>query len=371
MSATTTTAQIAFAQADHANGQNKRTSIIAGDTRELGKFEGLATKPQPWEDGMRTDPTPNTYEWWYFQGAMKDNSTVIVIFFTKPWMVTSLPFSPYLSIVITAPNGTIFRDDIQSNTDQFTAARGQTNVTMGNNWVRGNLTTYELHIKSNKGFGADLVFTRHGQSTRGGGGEGTGKFYYDPSLTQYAGWFVAQPSATVQGVLSYDGQPHHVQGIGYHDHNWGTVEFNKVLDRWYWTGGTIGNYTLVAAVQVASAFYGYQQMPGFYLAKGNQVLVEEMEHLTIQTAGNRTAPDGNTYPDRVNYHWQNGTNTVDLTLSDPRIIAQFNTVGVTNATTIGVPHYIRFLGTGELNVNIGGINETVSRPMIWEINWGH
>lgn len=39
-----------------------RTHIIAGDTRASGEFEGLATTPQPWEDGMRTDPTPNTFE---------------------------------------------------------------------------------------------------------------------------------------------------------------------------------------------------------------------------------------------------------------------------------------------------------------------
>lgn len=302
---------------------------------------------------------------------MHDNSTVVVGFFTKPWMVTSLPFAPYLGIIITAPNGKIFSDSIQYNTDQFKSARGHTNVTMGNNWVRGNLTTYELHIKSPKGVGADLVFTRNGQSMRGGGGEGSGKVYFDPSLTQYAGWFVAQPSATVKGTLTYGGQTHKVQGIGYHDHNWGTVDFNKVLDHWHWTGGTIGNYTIDAGLLVASSLYGFQQMPAFYLAKGNHVLVEDMKHLTVKTSGNKTTSDGFSYPDHVIYHWQNGTNTVNLSLDNPVIISKYNTASITNATTIGIPHYMRFLGNGKLSVSIGGTNETVSGPQIWEINWGH
>jgi len=38
--------------------------------------------------GMRTDPMPDTFEWWYFQGTMDDNSTVVATFFTKPWMVS-------------------------------------------------------------------------------------------------------------------------------------------------------------------------------------------------------------------------------------------------------------------------------------------
>lgn len=240
---------------------------------------------------------------------------------------------------------------------------------MGKNWVRGNLTTYELHAESDKGFGADFVFTREGPSMRGGGG--TGKFYFDPSLTQYIGWFVALPSAKVQANLTYNGQIHQVQGSGYHDHNWGTVDFNKVLDHWHWTGGTIGNYTLDAGLQIASSFYDYQQLPAFYLAKGNQVLVEDMKYLTVQTSDNRTTPDGRMYPGHVDYHWQNGTDTVNLSLSDPIIISNHNTASVTNATTIGVPHYMRFLGTGELNVNIAGVNETVRGPQVWEINWGH
>jgi hypothetical protein len=45
-----------------ASATTERTRIIADDSRELGEFEGLSPTPEPWEDSMRTDPTPNTFE---------------------------------------------------------------------------------------------------------------------------------------------------------------------------------------------------------------------------------------------------------------------------------------------------------------------
>jgi hypothetical protein len=101
--------------------------------------------------------------------------------------------------------------------------------------------------------------------------------YFDPSLTQYLGWLIALPSANVQGNLTYGGQTFQVEGSGYHDHNWGTFDYNKVLDRWYWTRPDFGNYTLDAAVSIASGLYGYQPFTAFYLAKGNQVIFPARE----------------------------------------------------------------------------------------------
>jgi hypothetical protein len=163
-----------------------------------------------------------------------------------------------------------------------------------------------------------LVFNREAPSARGGGGSGI--VYFDPSLTRYVGWFIALPSAKVEGTLTYNGQTHHVHGEGYHDHNWGTVSFNHVLDRWFWTTGHFGNYTLDAGLQVTTSYYNHQQLPAFYLARGNQVLINEMNHFTVHGSGNLTAPGGHDYPKTMNFHWQNGTDTVNLVFTNPKIV---------------------------------------------------
>jgi hypothetical protein len=61
-----------------------------------------------------------------------------------------------------------------------------------------------------------------------------------------------------------------------------------------------------------------------------------MKYLTMETSDNRTTSDGRMYPGYVDYHWQNGTDTVNLSLSDPIIISNHNTASVTNVTTIGI-----------------------------------
>ncbi|HEY7080739.1 MAG TPA: hypothetical protein VH500_13630 [Nitrososphaeraceae archaeon] len=71
-------------------------------------------------------------------------------------MDSSGPLYPYIGFSLTTSNGTVHRDQIHVSTDQFSAARNTLNVTMGKNWVHGDLKTIKLHVISSKGFGADL-----------------------------------------------------------------------------------------------------------------------------------------------------------------------------------------------------------------------
>jgi hypothetical protein len=102
-----------------------------------------------------------------------------------------------------------------------------------------------------------------------------------------------------------------------------------------------------------------------------QVLVEDTKLLNVQGSENKTSPGGHIYPSRLDFNWQNGSDTVRLTLSDPKIIAAGSSTTITNSTTIGNPEYMRLSGKGELNVNMAGTNETFSGPFVWEINFGH
>jgi hypothetical protein len=51
------------------------------------------------------------------------------------------------------------------------------------------------------------------------------------------------------------------------------------------------------------------------MAKGNQVLINEMEHFTVQGSGNNTSPGGRDYPGKLIFTWQNGTDTVRILLA--------------------------------------------------------
>jgi predicted secreted hydrolase len=181
------------------------------------------------------------------------------------------------------------------------------------------------------------------------------------------------PYALVQGNLTYNGQNHHIQGTGYHDRQWGTINWNRDIDRWYWSTGHYGNYTIDIGLQVTSSDYNHQQLSTIYLARGNQLIYDTMKDVTVQASGkNITDPSGaHNYPEILNLHWQNGTDTVNLALTNPKIVQAGSSVVCINATIVGTPEYLRLSGNGTLNVNIAGTNETVSGPAVWEVNYGH
>ena len=57
-----------------------RLGSTPGDYARIG-IEAGAIKP--WEDGLRTDGSEGTYEWWYFDAHLEDDATLVVVFLTK------------------------------------------------------------------------------------------------------------------------------------------------------------------------------------------------------------------------------------------------------------------------------------------------
>jgi predicted secreted hydrolase len=348
--------------------------VITGDTQKYRIFEGFAPKMQPSEAGMATNPMPGVFEWWYFQGKLDDNSTEQITLLTKPWVDNNGPLQPYATIAITTPNGTHLGGLTKVDTSQFKAARNTMNVTMGDTWARGDLNTVKLHFApTENGVGADLVYESAAPPTRFGG---SGMWFFDPSLTRFSATNDPMPFAKIHGNLTYGGQSHSVEGTGYIDKQWGTVNWNQDYNGWYWSTGHYGNYTIDMFVLTASAAYNNQQTVDAYLAKGDgpsKVLVETMKGVTAHASGkNITSPSGvHTYPEILTLQWKNGSNSATLTLTNPSIIAHPSPIVNTNATIYGTPEYMRLGGIGTLNVQWEGRNETASAPAIWEVSYTH
>jgi hydroxyneurosporene synthase CrtC len=351
------------------------SQVITGDTQQFREFEGLAPTMEPWETGMLTNPMPGVFEWWYWQGKFNDNSTIQMTWYPKPLFDNGGGLQPYNTIGITTPNGTHLNGENEYDSNKFTSARNTLNLTMGDSWARGDLNTVELHYApTSNGVGADLVFTSAAPPTRFG--EGSGLWYFDPSLTKISGLKDPMPFAKVKGNLTYGGQTHEVEGTGYFDKQWGTLNLNQAYDGWYWSTGHYGNYTIDTIVAPTSAEYNQTQTQAMYLAKGNgpsEVVLETMQGVKAFASGNNiTAPPGiHTYPEILTMQWKNGSNSATLTLTDPEIFATRSPVHNSNATVVGYPQYFRLGGNGTLNVQWDGTNETASAPAIWEVFYTH
>ena len=340
----------------HATGTTTTNHVITGDTQKYREFEGLPPTMQPSDAGMATNPMPGTFEWWYFQGKLDDNSTTQITFLVKPWVDNNGPLQPYATIAITTPNGTHLGGETIVDVSQFKAARNTLNVTMGDTWVRGDLNTINLHFATTKnGVGADLVFESAAPPTRFGG---SGIWYFDQSLTRISATNDPMPFAKIHGNLTYGGQSHKVQGTGYIDKQWGTVNWNQDYDGWYWSTGHYGNYTADMFVLTTSAPYNHEKTVDAYLAKGDgpsKVLVETMQGVTAHASGkNITSPSGvHTYPEILTLQWKNGSNSATLTLTNPSIVASQPTVFNTNATIYGSPQYMRLQGNRYIKCTVG------------------
>jgi len=279
------------------------------------KTEGLKSYVEPWEDGLRTNPEGESFEWWYFDVSFKDGSTAVIVFSTKSILKPSGKPDPQVSIVITTKNGKKISDSDNPGFNNFYAFKDKCYVKIGQSSVEGNLKTYMLHYSHNS-IEADLNFISKAPAWR----PGDGKMYFDSSYKKYFAWLPSVPYADITGSLTYNGTTKEVTGSGYHDHNWGNVRLNDVITQWYWGRAHIGDYTTIFSETLTSSKYGKTKAPVFYLAKGGKILSSDSFKMKSTPSQWTTHSGGREYPEKMVIEIQQKKGKLVLTLSKSRII---------------------------------------------------
>jgi len=336
--------------------------VIAAEGEQFLQRDGLEPEPAPWEDGLRADTGRGHVEWWYFDAHFDDGSTVVIIYMNKPVAQRNDPLTPAVLLTITRPDGQILRNYPPfpaHRSSHFAAEQERCQVTIGPNWVQGDLHHYELHAED-AGLGADLRFTGQAPLWR----PGAGKWYSDEGLSSYFAWLVAIPFGAVEGTLTYDGRTWPVSGSGYHDHNWGNTDLNRMISHWHWGRAHIGDYTTIFVEMAATKAYDHQKVPVFMLAKGDRVLLSGSRPLSLQTDDYAEHESGKRYPRRMVFHWQTETETVHLTLREPKLIDSISMLFSLPtwkrwlARLVVNPYYFRFQADLVLTLELGDQSST-------------
>lgn len=94
------------------------TETLAVMASTPADYERLGLSPTviaPWEDGARTDGSPGTYEWWYFDAYLADGAKMVVSFMNKQDIADPRKgLSPVLRLDLDLPDGRHFeKADIQ------------------------------------------------------------------------------------------------------------------------------------------------------------------------------------------------------------------------------------------------------------------
>jgi hypothetical protein len=345
----------------------KPKPIFFAVTPEFMERDGLTETIAQWEDGIRIDPGRGSFEWWYYDAHFDDGSTAVIVYGTKPLIERNSPLKPFVSLTITRPDGTKAISIVAPPADQFKAAKESCYVRIGSSWTRGDLHCYDVHFESN-GFAADLTFEGIVPAWR----PGAGKAYFG-DLDHFFGWLPSIPYGTVEGKLTYDGQQHTVTGTGYHDHNWGNVGLNEVMDHWYWGRAHIGEYTLIFVDQIAANQYGNVHMPVFLLAKGTEIITGDSAPFTMQTRDFVLHAGGYSYPREVDFNWKSGNESIQLRLRKPKLIEGTSLLLMLPkwqrgfARLLANPYYFRFNAELELEIAMESLSATESGPALYEI----
>ncbi|MBL8914598.1 MAG: hypothetical protein JNM17_28095 [Archangium sp.] len=258
--------------------QPSRALVTEAEHRALGL---TPNRIEPWEDGLRTDPSASgTYEWWYLDGHLDDGSTLVVVFFTKPIDGAAGPLKPMVRVDLDRPDGTKFTRLIEIDPSNFSASKERCDVRMGPHRFEGDLHRYSISIAL-PDFAAQLTLTGEVQPWR----PSAGVITFGAKDEKYFAWLPAVPHGKLEGTLKVeDGATLEVRGTGYHDHNWGNASLVGLVHDWYWGRAHVGPYSVIAAYITAEQGYSANHFPLLLVAKGDDVLVGNSSHVTFSSS---------------------------------------------------------------------------------------
>lgn len=344
------------------------------DYAKLGVTPGFV---EPWEDGRRNTDELGRIEWWYFDADLEDGTKVGVNFATNPpFRPDEAGYHPFVYYNIQFPDGSVETDARFYDASECSFGEGKCDVHCGTNFFCGNLSSYELHVEhAEKGISMDLTLVSCTSAWR------PGTAYMGKDDGNFFTWLCAVPRGNVSGRIIRNNQTVKVQGVGYHDHQWGTVENYQFWNRWFWGRQQTGDYTVLLFDLVSARDTDYVQFPLFCIqdAEGNVLMdnVVRTDDVEITIEGTRPQQgSGKLLPNISHYKFRQGdmeavytlksgdefvyTNHYDLTPEE--IKAYYDQIGA-------YPTFSRFRADGHLVLKKAGkIVAEFSGDMHYEIS---
>jgi len=327
-----------------------------------------------WEDGSRVDGSKGSYEWWYYDSHYPDGTVLVIFFFSKMPINVNGPIKPIATMELTLPDGRKFSEEVYATIEESYYAKDRCDVRIGECHCQGDLKHYDVLFKG-KTMSAHLTLDGTIRAWR----SQTGSIFFGDREEHYFAWLPAIPEGVAIADVTYDGGKElHLEGSGYHDHNWGNVSMMKLMHHWYWGRAKIGNYKVISSWITAEKKYGYKDHDVFMIAKDGEILGDNSNHtLRFMPEGRYidehtgkpvysrviyeyTTESGDEY--RITYERSGDINKTRFVDVLPKPLGAL-------AKMIGFDGgYLRFEGTATIEKTVGGeLVEKVSDPAVWEL----
>jgi len=230
------------------------------------------------DDAFHGQLSPHAFEWWYFD-AIFDNGYSMAHSWHIGEMESANPEPRRIKFAVYTPDGKKVDTDVDFPISAVVASTETCDVKMGDNHLHGEFPRYEIHFRSGD-TGAELLLENLTQGFRS---PPDGVLHLGSEPIKYFAWTVPQPRARVTGKLILAGQEIPVNGVGYHDHNWGNVPLREIYDYWYWGRLFLPNHTFLYSVGQASESLGHVAMSILVAFKGEK-LAKLSTHIDAETS---------------------------------------------------------------------------------------
>ena len=349
-------------------------SIHPDDDLHYERMGLCRDKVELWEDGSRVDGSRGCYEWWYYDSHYPDGTVLVIFFFSKMPIDVNGPIKPIATMELTLPDGSKFSEEVYATIEQSHYAKDRCDVKIGECRCKGDLKHYDVVFKG-KTMSAHMTLDGTIRAWR----SQTGSIFFGDREQYYFAWLPAIPEGVAVADVTYDTDKSlHLEGSGYHDHNWGNVSMLNLMHHWYWGRAKIGDYKVISSWITAGEKYGYKEHDVFMIAKNGLIIGDNSNHTlkflpesryideyTGKPVYNKviyeyTTEQGEEY--RITYERSgdiNKTRFVDVLPKPLGILAKM--VGFDGG-------YLRFEGTATIEKTAQGkIIEKISDPAVWEL----
>lgn len=349
----------------------KQEALLLDRSEDFKHYGINPNAVEEWEDGVRDTSEPNHFEWWYFDCMLDDGTKVVIQFLSKNGRTfSSNKFHPTLFYKVTTPDGRQIDKELHIPAKDIQWSKETCDVHFGKHSVCGNLKEYKIHIDLVDGMGADLTLKSTSKPYR----PGTSYFQFG-TPEQYYTWLCVVPRGTVTGTITVEGKTKSVTGTGYHDHQWGSINFHKYWNHWIWARQSYEDCSLLLFDFFTNEEYGTKRFPIIFIQDNEGNLIFE-SHDQVECRVEKQYTDdasGKVYPKALQYVFHNGETTVEYHLQAEKTIEckGKNNLPLLMKFTMKLMHiqasYSRYTAKGDLSLK--SADRTIDRngALIYEI----
>ena len=200
-------------------------AVHVDDAKHYEQFGLIPHQVQVWEDGMRTDGSKGTYEWWYFDSSYGDGSKLIIFFYSKSPIMVDGPVKPMATMELTLPDGRNCEEQVDATIAESFYSKEKSDIRIGNCHMDGDLKHYNIVFKG-KIMSATVSLTNTVPAWR----SQCGPILFGDKEEYYFNWLPATPEGIAIADITYPEGKLHLEGSGYHDHNWGNISMLKLTE---------------------------------------------------------------------------------------------------------------------------------------------